>query len=70
MREMVFFTIVLILINHCLALRLAVPIPHSYLHWYCEKCEPAAMMPVATDREIEEHCVTYFEKVSQRIVIR
>ncbi len=36
-------------------------------HWYCFKCKEPALHAVRDDREIEERCQEFFEKINERL---
>ena len=35
--------------------------------WFCKDCQQPAIKAVKTDREIEERCEEYFEKMTKRL---
>ena len=39
----------------------------SVSHWFCMTCEAPALHAIRDDREIEEKCKAYFEKMTKRV---
>ena len=36
-------------------------------HWFCSRCKEPALHAIRHDREIEQRCQAYFEKVAERL---
>ena len=39
----------------------------THLHWYCQECNPRAIIAVKTDNDIEEKCKSYMSKFKLEI---
>ena len=37
------------------------------LHWFCQQCQKKAMMSIKTEKEIEDRCNAYCQKVEDRL---